>query len=93
MLFIFQVESVCGYSLDVDNVGCLLDVAVLHTCDTLIRFDNCFFSIMMFCRACMFLILREYNKVRTTEGWEGLSEEAKDAVRKQAEVWGVSWNV
>jgi hypothetical protein len=41
----------------------------------------------------MFLILREYNKVKSTEGWEQLSDEAKEVVKKQAEVWGVSWKV
>ncbi len=41
----------------------------------------------------MFLILREYNKVRVTEGWGELSDQAKDAVRNQAKVWGVTWDV
>ncbi len=41
----------------------------------------------------MFLVLREYNKVKTTEGWIALSEEAKEALRKQREIWGTTWDV
>jgi hypothetical protein len=41
----------------------------------------------------MFLVLREYSKVKHTEGWESLSEQTKEAVRLQSQVWGTNWNV
>jgi len=72
------VENVCGYSLDVDNVGCLLDIAVMYSCDTLNR-------------ACMFFILRDYNKVIGTEAWKNMSEQALEVVKKQSELWGTNW--
>lgn len=74
------VENVCGYSIDVDNVGCLLDVAVLYNCEMLVR-------------ACMFFVLKEYTKVKGSEAWLNMADSTKETVRKQAAMWCAPWTV
>jgi len=72
-----MVENVIGYSLDVDNVGCILDVAVLYSCETLTR-------------ACTFFLVKEYNKVKSTDGWKQMSEQTREVVKEQVSVWGLN---
>jgi hypothetical protein len=41
-------------------------------------------------RASMFLLTREYEKVKHTDGWNEMSDRAITLVKKQASIWGIT---
>ncbi len=72
---ILQLENTIGYSLDNENVGCILDVAVTYNFDRLKR-------------ACFSYAFHNFQIVKKTETWKSISIEAKEYFSTTAESWG-----
>lgn len=73
------VESLLGYSLDVDNVACLYPVAVMYEAQVLER-------------ACEFFMAQFLAQVKATEAWADLPPELKAKVEEQTIKWGLNKN-
>jgi hypothetical protein len=71
------IETIVGYSIDAENVGCIYEVAMLYKCKKLKR-------------ACVYFLLSNFNAVKSYESWQELSDEVKDKIFKKAEEWGVA---
>lgn len=73
------VESLLGYSLDVDNVACLYPVAVMYEAQVLER-------------ACEYFMAQFLAQVKATEAWADLPPELKAKVQEQTIKWGLNKN-
>jgi hypothetical protein len=71
-----MVENVVGYSLDIDNVSCILEVACLH-------------EFLALQRACLLFIVKEYASVKKTEAFKKMNQQASDFVFQNAPLWGL----
>lgn len=72
-----MVENLVGYSLDTENVSCILEVACLHE----------FFSLQ---RACLMFIVKEYSAVKKTMSFKQMNQQASDFLFENAPLWGLS---
>jgi hypothetical protein len=72
------LESVIGYSLDVENLGCIADVAIELSCETLSR-------------ACVYFTLKQYKAVQKTEGWKQMMPATKEYLAKASQAWDAGW--
>lgn len=70
------VENVIGFSLDYENVGCILDVAITYSAPVLQK-------------ACLFFSMREYTKVKNTDAWKEMSPVAQELVSETFKQWGI----
>lgn len=70
------IETIVGYSIDAENVGCIYEVAMLYKCKKLKR-------------ACLYFLLSNFNAVKSYDSWTELSEEVREKIFKKAEEWGV----
>jgi len=71
-----MIESLLGYSIDLENAPCLYEVAVLYTTPVLER-------------ACLFFMLQNMKQVQRTGAWKDLSPERKDEIMAKAKKWGL----
>jgi len=71
-----MIESLLGYSIEVDNAPCLYEVAVLYGTPVLER-------------ACLFFMLQNMRKVERTGAWIDLSPERKEEIVAKAKKWGL----
>jgi len=70
------VENVIGFSLDVDNIGCIVDLSDTYDCQALWR-------------TCTFFIVKEFKKVKHTSGWKEMNPETKKKMVAAVKRWGV----
>lgn len=71
-----MMESMLGYSIEVENAPCLFEVAVLYGTPVLER-------------ACLFFMLQNMKKVERTSAWKDLSPERKEEIAAKAKKWGL----
>ncbi len=71
----YIVSSLLGYSIDVENAACLLQVAVLYNAWVLER-------------ACASFIILHAKSVARTEAWRELPRETKEYLKQKAIEWG-----
>jgi hypothetical protein len=70
------VESLLGYSLDVDNVACLYPVATLYNAQVLER-------------ACEYFMAQYLPQVKASDAWADLEPALKAKVEEQTVKWGL----
>jgi hypothetical protein len=70
------VESVVGYSLDLNNVTSILMTASMY-------------QLQKLARACKFFVLSNWEAVAKSEGWQECSPAVRDKLTKTAISWGI----
>ena len=91
------VESLLGYSIDVENVACLYEVALLYDAEVrpevprrkrpkilLTQTD----AKQVLQRACLFFMVQNLSEVKASEAWKELAPETKKTIQEKAVKWG-----
>jgi len=71
------MESVVGFSTDIDNAACLFELCYTYNCERLLD-------------ALYFFIMNNWKSVKRTDAWSGLDLKYKNVLLEKANEWNIS---